>query len=92
LAFAGIGFLFWRHRRNAKKAAFVSANQHDGSSDGGYGHYTDHHTPQEVPGSIPMETTDPKKGYFGGRQYEPSPQEMPLTSPHIVHEMPGDGR
>jgi hypothetical protein len=71
-----------------KEAAFVNVNQNDG-----YGQYTDNHTPPlEAPGSIPMGTTtgDPNKGYFGGRQYEPSPQEMPLTSPHLIHEMPAE--
>jgi hypothetical protein len=37
-------------------------------------------------------TGDPKKGYWGGRQYEPTLQEMPLTSPHLVHEMPTEER
>lgn len=92
LALAGLGYLFWRRRRNAKKAALVNTRHNDS-----YGQYTDNNTAdntapvQEAPGSIPM-VTDPKKGYWRGRQYEPAPQELPLTSPHVVHEMPTEGR
>jgi len=66
----------------------VNPNDHNGA----YGPYSDDQTsnsPQEAMGSIPLGAagpTDPKKGYWAGRQYEPAPQEMP--SPQVVHEMP----
>ena len=63
-----------------KRAASVNLDPREGG-------YTDNQSPQEVPGSIPMGTTGAKKSYWGGRQYEPASQEMPLTSPRLIHEM-----
>jgi len=61
----------------------------DQQEDTSYGGYTDGPR-SEAPGMQPMAAAagapDPKKGYWGGRQYEPAPQEM--ESPNAVHEMP----
>jgi len=56
-----------------------------GVGGGATGGYHDNHTPppvQEAEGS-PMPAQ--KKGYFGGREYQPAPQELP--SQNQVHEM-----
>ncbi|PVH83401.1 hypothetical protein DL98DRAFT_116142 [Cadophora sp. DSE1049] len=92
IALGIVGFFFWRHRRNKTRSqTFELQNNESGNNAyggagaaGGVGGYHDNHTPpvQEAEGSpMPMQ----KKGYFGGREYQPAPQELP--SQNQVHEL-----
>lgn len=83
LILAGIAFLFWRHRKKAKKQQAVELE----NNQNGHARYTDGNTPiMEAEGSLPG-VAGGKKGYFGGREYSAAPQELPLTQPHVVHEI-----
>jgi hypothetical protein len=55
----------------------------------GYGEVHDQSDtpPMEVPGLAPGVVAG-KKGFFGGRSYRSAPQELPLRTPRVVHEMP----
>ncbi|CZR55313.1 uncharacterized protein PAC_05200 [Phialocephala subalpina] len=91
LALAGIGFFFWRRRRNQKRAqTYELQNGAEGPYAGGYGGaigaggdrqqtgYHDHMGPPQVSeadSALPYTPGNAKMGNFGGQQYEPAPQQ-----------------
>ncbi|KAH9220598.1 hypothetical protein DL95DRAFT_479270 [Leptodontidium sp. 2 PMI_412] len=91
IALGLVGYLFWRRRRNAKRRRNQTIElQNNGSGAGGgagmSGYHDNHTLPpvQEAEGSfvpVPMQM----KGYFGGREYHPAPQELPVQT--RVHEI-----
>ncbi|KAK0118176.1 hypothetical protein ONS95_012481 [Cadophora gregata] len=95
IALGIVGFFVWRHRRNKKRSqTFELQNNESGDGYGAgrmggaaaAGGYRDNHTPPvlEAEGS-PMPMHVQKKGYFGGREYQSAPQELP--SQNQVHEI-----
>lgn len=75
--------------KRKRNQTFESQNNDSGAGGGGAGMsgYHDNHTlppVQEAEGSfvpVPMQM----KGYFGGREYHPAPQELPAQN--RVHEI-----
>ncbi|KAE8451038.1 hypothetical protein EG329_004710 [Mollisiaceae sp. DMI_Dod_QoI] len=97
IALGGIGYLFWRRRKNQKKAQdYELQNGGEGPYAGGYGGAAgaggDHqqgypqntyHDNMSPPPIAEADSTVPwpNKGYIGGQQYDPASMQAPTELP-----------
>ncbi|KAH7319346.1 hypothetical protein BKA65DRAFT_599431 [Rhexocercosporidium sp. MPI-PUGE-AT-0058] len=94
IALGLVGCFCWRRRRNAKPNQTFELQNNEGAGaeagagtgGAGVGGYQNNHTPpvQEA-GGEPAPALVQKRGYFGGRDYQPAPQELPARNQ--VHEL-----